>query len=75
MKLRGSGRASAKLKLSPPHPWYYTIAGTECQEIAYAGLCEDLGSFAHTRHEISSFAEIIERSSTFRVPPPRVRWR
>ena len=48
-------RASAKLKLSPPHPWYYTGAGTECQEKAYAGLCVNLGRFAYNFRLLRGF--------------------
>ena len=62
----------AILNISPPHPWYYTIAGYVLSRNSLSGV---MRSFSDTRRSFSSFCEIFERSSTFRVAAPRIRWR
>ena len=51
-------RARARNNFSPTLPWYYTAAGTESQEKAYAGLCVDLIRLRHTRDDFSFIAKI-----------------
>lgn len=55
-----------------PHPGYFITAGSECQEIAYAGLCEDLRKFSAV---LRRFFDNLNEDSRFRVRPPRIRWR
>ena len=44
-----------KNEITPPLPWYYTGAGTECQEKTYAGLCVNLGRFAYNFRLLRGF--------------------
>jgi hypothetical protein len=58
-----------KRDISLPPPCYYTGAGSECQEKAYAGLCEALGTPAQF---LALFARFYHEVEQFRVAAPRV---